>query len=122
MDNSELPFLPPIPAAHQSGPEVCAVVRLYLAVIDDLPEQQIALLNAHLVTCAACMDAYRALERATQLVRNAVATAPSMRVDAAIQALIAGREQRQQSQPLAVLRPTFTPMPALSGRRNAPRR
>ncbi len=107
MDNTHLP---PLPAANQSGPEVCAVVRLYLAVIDDLTEEQVALLNAHVATCAACGEEFRMLERATRLVGSAVATAPSPRVDAAIRAMIEGRGQKQQ------------PLPAFSTRRPAPRR
>ena len=109
MDNTNLP---PLPAANQSGPEVCAIVRLYLAVIDDLPEAQVALLNAHVATCAACGEEFRILERATWLVGSAVATAPSPRVDAAIRAMIEGREQRRQ--------PITTPV--LVVRQRAPRR
>jgi hypothetical protein len=29
--------LPPLPMARTSGPQVCAVVRLYLAVLDPSP-------------------------------------------------------------------------------------
>lgn len=90
MDNKNLP---PLPLPHRSGPEVCAIVRLYLAVIDDLSEEQIALLQNHIATCAACAGEFRVLERATWLVGSAVATAPSPRVDAAIRTLVAGRER-----------------------------
>lgn len=109
MDNTNLP---PLPAANQSGPEVCAVVRLYLAVIDDLTEHQVALLNAHVATCAACGEDFRILERATWLVGSTVATAPSPRVDAAIRAMIEGRRPKQQP----------VPTPAFIARRPAPRR
>jgi len=102
MDNTNLP---PLPAANQSGPEVCAVIRLYLAIIDDLTDEQAALLNAHVAICAACGEEFRLLERATLLVGSAVATAPSPRVDAAIRAMIEGRGQRQQAVPtLAFIR------------------
>lgn len=107
MDNTNLP---PLPAMNASGPEVCAIVRLYLAVIDDLSADQIALLQNHLATCAACAEEFRILERTTWLVGSAVATAPSPRVDAAIRALVEGREQRRQ------------PAPVFVGRRPAPRR
>lgn len=107
MDNTHLP---PLPAANQSGPEVCAVARLYLAVIDDLTKEQVALLNAHVATCAACGEEFRILERATWLVGSAVATAPSPRVDAAIRAMIEGRRQKQQ--PITAPRPVFVPTPA----------
>lgn len=98
MDNTYLPSLPPLPAINQSGPEVCAVVRLYLAVMDDLTltEEQVALLNAHIAACAACGEEFRVLEHATRLVRRTAATAPSPRVDAAIRALIEGGRQRQR--------------------------
>ncbi len=109
MDNTNLP---PLPAAHQSGPQVCAVIRLYLAIIDDLTDEQAALLNAHVATCVACGEEFRTLERATLLVASAVATAPSPRVDAAIRAMIEGRGQRHQ--------PVTTP--AFITRRPAPRR
>jgi hypothetical protein len=104
--------LPPFPAANQSGPQVCAVIRLYLAIIDDLTEEQAALLYAHVAKCVACGEEFRILERATLLVGSAVATAPSPRVDAAIRAMIEGRGQRQQ--------PVTTP--AFISRRLAPRR
>ena len=96
--------LPPLPPANQSGPAVCAVVRLYLAVIDDLSQEQIALLQAHLATCATCTEEFRMLERATWLVGSAVATAPSRHVDAAIRALMEGREQRQRPAPVHITR------------------
>ena len=99
MDNTNLPPLPP---ANSSGPEVCAIVRLYLAVIDDLSEEQIALLLAHIATCAACEEEFRILEHATWLVGSAVAAAPSPRVDATIRALIEGREQRQRPVPVFI--------------------
>jgi hypothetical protein len=117
MDNTNLP---PLPAAHQSGPEVCAVVRLYLAVIDDLTEEQVALLHTHIATCMACEEELRLLEHATWLVGSAVATAPSPRVDFAIRALIEGRGQRQQ--PVTAPHPVFVPTPAFITRRRAPRR
>ncbi|HEY6540501.1 MAG TPA: hypothetical protein VIZ18_06165 [Ktedonobacteraceae bacterium] len=99
MDNTNLP---PLPTANQSGPEVCAIVRLYLAVIDDLSEEQAARLYTHIATCAACEEEFRILERATWLVGSAVATAPSPRVDAAMRALMEGREQRQRPAPAPV--------------------
>lgn len=96
--------LPPLPPANQRGPEVCAVVRLYLAVIDDLSAEQIAQLRIHIATCAACEEEFRVLERATWLVGSAVATAPSPRVDAAIRALVEGRQQRRRPTPVYLTR------------------
>ena len=117
MDNTNVP---PLPAANQSGPEVCAVIRLYLAIIDDLTEEQAALLNAHVAKCVACGEEFRILERATLLVGSGAATAPSRRVDAAIRAMIEGRGQRQQ--PVTTPHPIFVSTPAFITRRLAPRR
>ncbi len=115
MDNRYLPSLPPLPAINQSGPEVCAVVRLYLAVMDDLAltEEQVALLNAHIAICAACGEEFRVVEHATRLVGCAAATAPSPRVDAAIQALIEGGRHRQRpaSTPTLITRRTRRTVP-----------
>jgi len=115
MDNTYLPSLPPLPAINQSGPEVCAVVRLYLAVMDDLAltEEQVALLNAHIAICAACGEEFRVLEHATRLVGRAAATAPSPRVDATIRALIeSGRQgQRPASTPTLITRRTRRTVP-----------
>ena len=101
MDNTNLPPLPP---ANSSGPEVCAIARLYLAVLDDLTGEQVALLQNHIAICAACEEEFRILERATWLVGSAVATVPSSRVDAAIRALIVGCEQRQRPAPVFITR------------------
>lgn len=99
-DNTDLP---PLPAADQVGPEVCAIVRLYLAVSDDLPLEQVQLINAHIVNCAACGEEFRMLERATRLVSSPAGSAPSPRVDRAIRALTAGQPTRQR--PVAAFRP-----------------
>ena len=96
--------LPPLPPANSRGPEVCAIVRLYLAVIDDLTEEQTALLQSHIAICAACEEEFRILEHATWLVGSAVATAPSPRVDAAMRALMEGREQRPRPAPVYITR------------------
>jgi hypothetical protein len=87
--------LPPIPPLGATGPDVCETVQLYLAIIDDLTPQQIAQLSEHVVTCAACSEAFETLERATHLVGGLVASEPSTRVDAAISALLE-RERASQ--------------------------
>ena len=97
--------LPPLPPANQRGPEVCAITRLYLAVIEDLTAEQAAQLQRHLAICNACREEFRVLEHTTWLVSNADATAPSPRVDAAIRALIQGREQRQRPASVLIARP-----------------
>jgi hypothetical protein len=99
-DNTDLP---PLPAEGQVGPEVCNIVRLYLAIIDDLPPEQMQLLNSHLVTCTACSEEFRMLGRATQLVSSSANSAPSPHVDKAIRSMIEG--QAMQQRPVAAFRP-----------------
>ena len=82
--------LPPLPKAGEVGPQVCDIVRLYLAVIDDLTPEQIEILSRHVVTCAACSEEFSLLERSTHLVGSLAASMPSARVDRAIQGLLAG--------------------------------
>jgi hypothetical protein len=79
--------LPPIPVAGATGADVCAIVQLYLAIIDELTPQEVALISEHVVTCMACGEAFELMERATHLVGGLVASEPSSRVDAAILAL-----------------------------------
>lgn len=100
MDNTDLP---PLPRAGEVGPEVCAVVRLYLAIIDDLTVEQVELLSEHVVACAACGEEFSMLERATHLVGSFAASAPSPRVDAAIQAMMDAQQEKRT--PVALRRP-----------------
>jgi hypothetical protein len=93
-DNTDLP---PLPALGQGGPDVCNTVRLYLAVIDDLPMEQVQLLNSHLVTCTACSEELRMLGRATRLVSSSADSAPSPHVEKAIRSLIESQPLRQRS-------------------------
>jgi hypothetical protein len=105
MDNTNLP---PLPAAGEGGVEVCAVVRLYLAVIDDLSEEQVETLNAHVAACAACGEEFYMLRRAADLVSSFAASAPSPRVDAAIRAMIDGQSTRaaqKRRRPVSLQRP-----------------
>ena len=90
--------LPPIPEAGESGPDVCAVVRLYLAIIDDLTPQQVAQLSEHVVTCAACGEMFETLERSTHLVGSLSASEPSPRIDAAMLTLMEGNTTRGMQQ------------------------
>jgi anti-sigma factor RsiW len=88
--------LPPIPRAGESGREVCAIVRLYLAIIDDLTPQQVAQIAEHVATCAACAEEFKLMERATHLVGSLTDSAPSPRVDAALFALMQRNREAQQ--------------------------
>lgn len=101
--------LPPLPKAGEAGPHVCAIVRLYLAVIDDLSPEQVELLAQHVSACPPCDEEFRLLTRSTRLVGSLAATAPSPRVDRAIMAAVTAqkRERSQQiTQPLARVRQT----------------
>lgn len=83
--------MPPVPEAGAQGPQVCATVQLYLAVLDDLPREQVDALMQHVHTCANCTAQYHLLHRATRTVSSMSASAPSARVDQAIMLLIAAR-------------------------------
>ncbi len=89
--------LPPMPQAGETGPAVCAIVRLYLAIIDDLTPQQVAQLSEHVVTCAACSEEFEALERTTHLVGSLPVSTPSPRVDAALFALMQRSQGTRQA-------------------------
>jgi hypothetical protein len=98
-DNTDLP---PLPAEGHVGPEVCNIVRLYMAVIDDLPAEQVQLLNSHIMTCTACRQELSMLGQATRLVSSSAHSAPSPHVDKAIRSMIKG--QAVQQQPAAAVR------------------
>ncbi len=97
--------LPPIPQPGETGPQVCETVRLYLAVMDDLTPQQIALLSEHVNTCPDCAATLRQLQQATQLVASGLAhTTPSPHVDRAIMAVLASPVGADLSRPAPIYR------------------
>ena len=83
--------LPPLPEAGARGPQVCATVQLYLAVLYDLPPEQADTVMQHVRTCASCTVQYQLLRHATHAMSSMSASAPSARVDQAIMLLIAAR-------------------------------
>jgi hypothetical protein len=92
--------LPPIPQPGETGPQVCEIVRLYLAVMDDLTAQQIALLSEHVNTCSDCAAALQQLQQTTHLVASGLAqTTPSPRVDRAIMAALASMNGKAATTP-----------------------
>jgi hypothetical protein len=98
MDNTNLP---PIPE-RVDDPQACATVRLYLAVLDDLPPEQVQALYQHIDNCPACAAELSLLNQATHLVADFAEhseTAPSARVDQAVMAALAARN----SEPIPVL-------------------
>ncbi len=64
MNNTDMP---PI---RTDGPQACATVQLYLAVLNDLPAEQVQGVLQHVDMCAGCAAELRLLTQATQLVTN----------------------------------------------------
>jgi hypothetical protein len=87
--------LPPIPAIGDSGPQVCAVVRLYLPLLDDLSPAQVKAVSRHLDACEQCMQEFQRLQRTTRLLASLPASEPSARVDRAILAALAAHREDQ---------------------------
>jgi hypothetical protein len=85
MNHSDLP---PLPRAGTSGPQVCAVVRLYLAVLDDVPAEQVQVVSEHVHTCAGCATEHRLMMQAASLAADLTEYAPPPQVDQAILAAI----------------------------------
>ena len=112
--------LPPIPTAGEHGPHVCATIRLYLAVQNDLTPEQLQTVSEHVRTCADCAQEQRILNRSTQLVADfarLTQSEPSARIDQAIMAAIAahsapepvGAKESQKQPPTRI--PTKTRRP-----------
>ncbi len=89
--------LPPLPPANVSGPAVCANIRLYLAVWDDLSPFQRQMVSQHMQTCPDCSRELQLMKRSTHLVACLDTSEPSARVDEAVMAAIAARGQAQQA-------------------------
>lgn len=92
MDNANLPTMP----EGVDGSQICATVRLQLAVLNDLPPEQAQALHEHIQDCAECVAELRLLNRVTQLVSDfadQAETVPSARVDQAVLAAIAARSK-----------------------------
>jgi anti-sigma factor RsiW len=87
--------LPPLPAQGNSGPQVCAVIQLYLALLDDLSPEQVQAVSRHLDACTRCMQELQRLQRATRLVASLPASLPSPRVDQAVLAALTTRQEEQ---------------------------
>ena len=105
--------LPPLPAPDQRGPEVCARVSLYIAVLQDLTPTQKALVSLHVQGCETCAQEYQLVRQATKLVSRLEASTPSARVDQAVmQAISAQRSKstvfgRQRSRSRPRIYPAF---------------
>src|SRR5437870_11944136 len=87
--------MPPLPKAGEYGSQVCSAVRFYLAILDDLPPEQVQILLAHARTCADCAAMQRLMQRTTAMVASLSETVPSKRVDQAVMAAIAAHAAAQ---------------------------
>src|SRR5260370_25338527 len=87
MNNTDMP---PI---RTDGPQACATVQLYLAVLNDLPAEQVQGVLQHVDMCAGCAAELRLLTQATQLVTNLAELAPLSSVDRVVIAAIAARSR-----------------------------
>ena len=92
MNNTDLP---PIPRSGEYGPQVCATVRLYLAVLDDLSSEQVKQLFEHVTTCSTCATEFFLIDSATRLVASLAASTPSPRVDSVIMSAQANQNRAQ---------------------------
>ncbi len=125
--------MPPLPQSGATGTQVCATVRLYLSIADDLIAEQRTVLNEHVRICAECAQVQRLLQYSTSLLTNLPPSTPSQRVDQAIMAAIAvdsngqsfrqspgirqtGRHRESQAQP--ALSPLPAPIAAFTLREN----
>jgi hypothetical protein len=98
MNNTDLSPL----SEGMHGPQFCAVVRPYLAVLDDLPAEQAQLVKQHVDSCPACAAEFRRLNRATDIIADFsvhTETAPSAHVDQAIMAALAVRKKEPVKEP-----------------------
>ena len=87
--------MPPLPPIGATGPQVCATIRLYLAVADDLAPEEVAILNEHVRTCPECARVQHLLQQTTNLVTDLPSSTPSFHVDQAIRAAIIARSNGQ---------------------------
>jgi hypothetical protein len=108
MNDIDAPLLPVL---GEKGPQVCAAVRFYLAVVDDLPFEQVSILSAHIQECANCAAEARLFHKSTNLIATLPASSPSARVDAAILAAAKSHGQAARS-----------PLQLLTGESSLPRR
>ncbi len=96
--------LPPLPPASAPAAEVCAVIRLYLAVEADLSPAQARAVAQHLRTCTDCTREQQMLRQSSRLVASLAVSTPSERVDRAVLAAIAARQSGSRIQPRPINR------------------
>src|SRR5579859_8139035 len=85
--------LPPLPPADAVGHDVCSIIRLYIAILRDLPSEQARVVLVHVQECKTCSQEYQVASRSTQLVASLASSTPSVQVDRAVMAAIAARKR-----------------------------
>ncbi|GCE05442.1 hypothetical protein KDAU_27710 [Dictyobacter aurantiacus] len=93
--------LPPLPIIGDNGPAACSIIRLYLAVWDDLTPPQKEVVARHVQSCELCQKEQQVLSRTTKLMRQLPASEPGARVDQAVLVAIA-RRRMNRSQPASL--------------------
>lgn len=97
--------LPPFPGIGEKGAQVCARVRFYLAIVDELPPARVHLLSEHLKGCAQCAAEFQLVHQATRLVASLPESTPSAQVDAAMMAALHQQQRALSSAGRARARP-----------------
>lgn len=87
--------LPPLPPPGASGAEVCAIMRLYIAVAQDVSAEQRRIISDHIQICELCSREHVHIQRATRLVASLEASSPSAHVDQAVMAAITARADQR---------------------------
>lgn len=93
MNNTNLSSLPSLPPIGAVGPQVCEVMRLYLALWSDLTPEQQQIVSTHVRSCPTCTTEQELLNYATRLVRSSQSSSPSARVDQTVKEAIAARSR-----------------------------
>lgn len=91
MSNTNDTELPSLSAAFARGNISCAVVRPYLAIVEELPPDQAQIVMAHVQICPDCTLELQQLTQANRLIASLPVSGPSTRVDRAVLAAIAAR-------------------------------
>lgn len=94
MSSIDMPQFPPVGAR---GPQVCETVRFYLAIVDELPFEQVSILSEHVQGCRSCAAEFRVLQQTTRIIASLPESAPAAHVDRAIQAALQRRGETSRA-------------------------
>lgn len=109
--------LPPLPQRGERGPRVCEIVRQYLPVINDLPDEQVEIILEHVHICAACADAHHSFQQVTRALAAMPESAPSQHVDRAVlEAIAAQTTTTSAREETRAYRPAYRPRLSLRER------